>query len=410
MWRLFGYSPSIEEEQAPRSLPATWYRSEAMYQLERRAIFSKRWMLLTHCNRLTKAGDYLSFIIADFSFFLIRDRDGNINGFHNICRHRAYPVVQAREGTASILTCRYHGWSYGLRGNLAKAPRFETVPDFDKSANGLLPIHVHIDNVGFVWVNLQAGEPDIKWRDEFGTVDQEDRMRKFEFGSDYRFDHSWEMDVDSNWKLQIENYNECYHCATSHPLISGVTDLPKYRVEPNKNARYMEHHIVNKGQIDEQFQRAITFFFPGTSVTVTNKFFYIQRMIPVTATTSKIENEVYRHHTATDEEFNAILTFYRQVLDEDRELCEGVQRSLRTGVFMNGELHPEKEKGPIRFQESLKAMLMEHAREEERLGGEIWPAVPATTGKDGGRKGGEEVRFCERLDSKGCLGSKDLSW
>jgi phenylpropionate dioxygenase-like ring-hydroxylating dioxygenase large terminal subunit len=118
-----------------------------MYQLERRAIFSKRWMLLTHCKRFAKAGDYLSFIIADFSFFLVRDRDGDISGFHNICRHRAYPVVQAREGTASILTCRCHCWSYGLRGNLAKAPRFETIPDFDKSANGLLPIHVHIDKV-----------------------------------------------------------------------------------------------------------------------------------------------------------------------------------------------------------------------------------------------------------------------
>ncbi|KAL5043032.1 hypothetical protein BDW71DRAFT_216583 [Aspergillus fruticulosus] len=410
MWQLFGYASSTEKEQPRQSLPASWYRSEAMYQLERRAIFSKCWMLLTHSNRFTRAGDYLSFAIADFSFFLVRDRDGNINGFHNICRHRAYPVVQTREGTASILTCRYHGWSYGLKGNLAKAPRFETVHDFDKSANGLLPMHVYNDSVGFVWVNLQAGEPDIKWTKEFGTVDQEDRMRKFDFASDYKFDHSWEMAVDSNWKLQIENYNECYHCATSHPLISGVTDLPKYRVEPSGNARYMEHHIVNKGCIDEQFQRAITFFFPGTSVTVTNKFFYIQRMIPVTATTSKIENEVYRHHAATDEEFNAILAFYRQVLDEDRDLCEGVQRSLRTGMFMNGELHPDKEKGPIRFQESLKEMVMEHAKEEGRLGAEIWPAVPKMMLKDVGGKVGEEIRFCDRLDSKSCLGGKVLAW
>ncbi|CBF71397.1 hypothetical protein AN6756.2 [Aspergillus nidulans FGSC A4] len=135
MWRLFSYFPSTGKEQAPRSLPASWYRSEAMYQLERRAILSKRWMLLTHCNRFNKAGDYLFFIIADFSFFLVRVRDGRVNGFHNICRHRAYPVVRAREGTAPILTCRYYGWSYGLRGNLAKAPRFETLPNFDKSAN-----------------------------------------------------------------------------------------------------------------------------------------------------------------------------------------------------------------------------------------------------------------------------------
>ncbi|KAL6231207.1 hypothetical protein BDW75DRAFT_244141 [Aspergillus navahoensis] len=62
------------------------------------------------------------------------------------------------------------------------------------------------------------------------TVDQEDRMRMFDYACDRTFDHSWETDVHSSWKLQIENYNECYRCATSHPLISGITDLPKYRL------------------------------------------------------------------------------------------------------------------------------------------------------------------------------------
>lgn len=67
-------------------------------------------------------------------------------------------------------------------------------------------------------------------------------------------------------------------------------------------------------------------------------------MIPVTATTSKIENEVYRHKNATDEEFAAITAFYTQVLEEDKELCEGAQQNLSTGIYTNGELHPEKEK------------------------------------------------------------------
>lgn len=185
MLQYLGFSSSDSkpaEKEPPRSLPASWYRSEAMYQLERRAIFSKRWILLTHSRRFTKQGDYLSFTVANFSFFLIRDRDGNINGFHNICRHRAFPVVQSQSGCTSILSCKYHGWSYGLKGNLAKAPRFETVPDFDKDQNGLLPIHVHIDKPGFVWVNLQAGEPDIKWQDEFHKVDEQPRMQDRLYG------------------------------------------------------------------------------------------------------------------------------------------------------------------------------------------------------------------------------------
>lgn len=81
-----------------------------------------------------------------------------------------------------------------------------------------------------------------------------------------------------------------------------------------------------------------------------DKFFYIQRMIPVSATSSKIENEVYRHRDATDEEFENINAFYRQVLDEDKELCVGTQENLSAGVFTNGELHPTKEKvSPFQF-------------------------------------------------------------
>lgn len=124
----------------------------------------------------------------------------------------------------------------------------------------------------------------------------------------------------------------------------------------------MEHTIINKKEDDgtDEFKRSITFFFPSTSVTVTyvlpwhlkNKtnlqnsmnFFYIQRMIPISETKTKIENEVYRHHSANDEEFASIMAFYKQVLTEDKDLCNGTQRNLNAGVFLNGELHPEKEK------------------------------------------------------------------
>lgn len=72
--------------------------------------------------------------------------------------------------------------------------------------------------------------------------------------------------------------------------------------------------------------------------------FYIQRMIPVTATTSKVENEVYRPKNATDDEFEKINAFYHQVLAEDKDLCDGSQRNINGGVYVNGEYHPEKEK------------------------------------------------------------------
>lgn len=93
-------------------------------------------------------------------------------------------------------------------------------------------------------------------------------MNKFDFVEEFDYDHEWDMDVDANWKGLIENYNECYHCPTSHPLIAGVSDVSKYRVEPNGDG-ILEHEIVNKDQEAKQFRRSITYFYPSTSVTIT---------------------------------------------------------------------------------------------------------------------------------------------
>ncbi|KAI0595986.1 Rieske domain-containing protein [Biscogniauxia sp. FL1348] len=416
MLRFLGFGPAtaaVTDSAKPepaRSLPASWYRSPEMYSLERRAIFSRQWMLVTHAMRFARAGDYQSHTLAGFPVVLVRTRgdDGAIRGFHNACRHRAYPLVRARCGTAAagVLSCRYHGWSYGLGGGLAKAPRFDTVPGFDRAQHGLLPVRVHVDRAGFVWVNLQAAPPD----DVPVGLDERPRLRGLDFAAEFAYDHTWDMEVAANWKGLVDNYNECYHCPTSHPLIAAVSDLTKYRVEPREGS--LEHEIVNKEQReDDEFRRSITFFPPTTSVTITDNFFYIQRMIPVTATTSIIENEVYRHKNATDQEFANINAFYRQVLDEDKELCEGAQRNLDARVYVNGELHPEKEKGPIYFQNAVRRDVMEHRRKEEEQGREIWPAAPQITGEMKTEKLEEEEDFCSRLEASSCAAKREqLAW
>lgn len=175
LWHYFTRQNSDcpANDDIPRNLPASWYKAESLYELERRAIFSRDWLLLTHTLRFSQAGDYQQFNIAGYSFFLVRDRQGKINGFHNVCRHRAFPVVQSESGTATILSCKYHGWSYGLNGKLAKAPRFDTVEGFDKSQQSLFPVNIHTDKFGFIWANLQAGEPDISWEKSNEGVDEE---------------------------------------------------------------------------------------------------------------------------------------------------------------------------------------------------------------------------------------------
>ena len=137
------------------------------------------------------------------------DRNGGVRAFHNVCRHRAYTVVEKDCGKASIFNCRYHGWSYGLDGKLAKAPSYQELNGFDKSQNGLLPIHVHTDVNGFIWINLDGKEtPEVPWEEHFADVDRQDRFKRINF-DDYVLNHTYEIEGNYDWKILSDNFNEC---------------------------------------------------------------------------------------------------------------------------------------------------------------------------------------------------------
>lgn len=265
----FGTKSNFDKEETTfRALPSEWYTSPAMYELERRAIFSRKWLLITHKVRMSKPGDWLRYKIAGYDLILSHDRQGKVHGFHNICRHRAYPVVTQDSGSSQIFSCKYHGWSYGMNGKLAKAPQIQEVAGFDKERNGLFPIHIHIDCNGFIWVNLDAKpEPEVAWEDDLGGTDRQERYQEFDF-DDYVFDHTWQMDGHYNWKILADNYNECYHCPTTHPDIVALANLQSYSV--NTVAGQIVH---NPATTDEQRENGLTvastYYFPNASTNVT---------------------------------------------------------------------------------------------------------------------------------------------
>lgn len=208
-WRTAN-APVLRSTTAP--LPLDWYQNQDLYELEKRAVFSKKWLLVTHKSRLPENGSWVRYQdVANFQFFLVRDNDGNVNGFHNVCRHRAYPVVEGEKGKNMVLSCKYHGWSYGLKGNLAKAPGYQDMPAFDKSKNGLFKVHTHVDAKGFVWVNFNDSiEKPALWASDVQDADKFFRLEKFNL-DDYNFDHVLEMNGNYNWKAFGNSYNEWFH-------------------------------------------------------------------------------------------------------------------------------------------------------------------------------------------------------
>jgi hypothetical protein len=100
----------------------------------------------------------------------------------------------------------------------------------------------------------------------------------------------------------------------------------------------------------------------------------MQRFTPISPTKSVMRYEVYRHKNASDEDFNLISDMYKRIMSEDKYLCIRTQKNLNTGVFINGQLHPEMEKGPLHFQKTVREVVTEHRKKEEAAGHEIWPA------------------------------------
>ncbi|KAL6709242.1 hypothetical protein ACN47E_001649 [Coniothyrium glycines] len=364
-------SPTSNALSTTQGLTSTWYRSDAIYQLERRAIFSRRWILVSHKNRFGANGDYVRFEEAGFQFFLCKDREGKISGFHNTCRHRAFPIVTEPRGQARILACKYHGWTYGLNGKLTKAPGYEEMEGFDRLQNNLFPINVHIDAIGFIWVNLDV-QKEVQWDDDFKGVDKQERFSIFNF-DDYRFDHTWEMSGEYNWKTLADNYNECYHCPTSHPDVRGQVDVKFYSVDTN--AGHIQHQGQPPTRVLQDWQKVCsTYYFPNACMTVTSHFFYLMRCVPTSVDRCSMEYEVYRHKDASDEDFNNIDSMFKRVLSEDKWLCTNVQKNLSAGVFVSGEMHSRMEKGPLYVQQTVRRQVQEHYQREKQLQREIWPA------------------------------------
>jgi phenylpropionate dioxygenase-like ring-hydroxylating dioxygenase large terminal subunit len=202
----------LQSWKADRSLPGSLYHDSAVYEEEIRRIFFKSWLYVGHESQIPQRGEYFLFDIAGESVIVVRDGEGQINALLNVCRHRGSRICDDATGRASRLVCRYHGWTYGLDGSLKAAGH--TPPGFDRSRLGLRRLHCRVF-VGLIFINFDVQPA------PFEAI-AEDLAAPL---APYQLDHSkvahrQNYPIASNWKLAVENYCECYHCAPAHPEYS----------------------------------------------------------------------------------------------------------------------------------------------------------------------------------------------
>jgi Rieske 2Fe-2S family protein len=196
-----------------------YYTSPDIFAQEREKIFARRWICVGRESQVAVTGAYIVAEIAGESIIVVRDKPGILHAFYNVCRHRGTRLCEAAQGSfGGSIQCPYHAWTYGLDGRLIGAPHMNEVESFDKADYPLHAVAVAMWE-GFVFINLAARpEPfDLAFAPVTGLFERYGLAR-------LRVVRRIEYEVKANWKLILQNYNECLHCPTIHPELS--TTLP----------------------------------------------------------------------------------------------------------------------------------------------------------------------------------------
>jgi Rieske 2Fe-2S family protein len=211
-----------------RTLPGRHYTDPAIFAREQAAVFEAMWFCAVRGSEVGTPGQFRTVTVGRESVLITRSADGVARAFLNICRHRGSLLCDAESGAVKrTFKCTYHAWAYGLDGKLVAAPNLVKMPDVDRTEYGLRPVHVR-EWLGYVWVCLADDPPsfadDVQGAcvERLGDLDSIERygLEHLSVGRRIRYD------VRANWKLIIENFMECYHCATIHPELVHV--LPEF--------------------------------------------------------------------------------------------------------------------------------------------------------------------------------------
>lgn len=215
-----------------RTLPGKYYHSKEIYKEEVEKIFNKFWIYACRVEEIPAIGDFKLIQVADESLIIVRDKSKEIKVHFNVCRHRGTQLCTEERGNfkAKSIQCPYHAWTYGLDGQLLAAPQMTEGDGFIKANCALHQAHVHVWE-GFVFISL--AESPAPFEEQMEAL-----IGKFSDWkmAELRIAQHINYELNCNWKLILQNYQECYHCLGVHPLLSKLTPVQSAQHDYSKGA------------------------------------------------------------------------------------------------------------------------------------------------------------------------------
>jgi Rieske 2Fe-2S family protein len=349
--------------QLEESLPSDWYTDQSIFTLEAKEIFGREWYCVAREQEVPGPGDHLVLDVQGESVLLVRNQQSVLNAFYNVCRHRGAQLCDSTRDDGHKLVikhggvtrngsivCPYHTWTYDLDGQLQRAPHMN---DFDTAAIQLYPVALETWG-GFVFVCLMDSPPDFQKHVDQVVVAYE----RYPLAT-LATAHHITYEVQSNWKLLCENFNECYHCGPVHPELSKL--VPAFRDQGGANLSWEEGIPHREGATTftftgdsdrrsfpllneaEQVRHKGDLLFPNLFLSLSRDYVVAIILKPVSSTHTTMSCyflfETFEMEKATFSAQDAI-SFWDLINQQDWAICESVQRGVSARVHKKGVYSP----------------------------------------------------------------------
>jgi Rieske 2Fe-2S family protein len=358
-----------------RTLPGRFYHDPAIWELEQQRLFGRLWVCVGRADQVPGRGDYRTWPVGGESVLVIRGDDGGLRAFLNVCRHRGAQLCPVDRGQTRTLQCRYHAWTYGLDGRLLRAPGLQQVAGFDRNAFGLVPVSLDTWE-GLVWVSLAENPPPVAEQivpQLAARIGDVARLDAYRIGT-LAIGQTLEYEVHANWKVVVENFMECYHCAPMHPEL--VRLLPAFRSGATQEYG-LGTRLVDDAEALTVSGRAPAPPFPGLAPGHERHYFgmvirpnvllnllpdhvIIHTLTPLTPDRSRVACDwLFARDAVARPGFDPADTvaLFDRVNRQDWEVCEWVQAGVRSRAFAAGGVYAPIEAHIRGFNDFVLAQL-----------------------------------------------------
>ena len=348
-------------------LPNECYLNDEYFKIEREKVFFNNWIVVGVSSSVPEIGDAKPFDLMGVPLLILRDKNNKIRVFHNVCSHRGMILVNEECKLKNTIRCPYHSWSYNFDGELIATPHvggmnIHEANGFIKSKSNLKEVSTHVW-MDLIFININKNKKNFEesihpleqqWSKFISKEDQKLIRHAKDFGY-------FNMEVQSNWKLAIENYCESYHLPWVHPELNRVSNLKDhYHIEDlaetfsgQGSNKYSQQFDGNKklstfpNWPNDLYQNSeYVSLFPNVMLGIHVDHFYAFWLEPLSNNNTREHFEMYYvgDESASSDKYKEIrkknFVFWQEVMNEDVGVIEGMQKGRSSPAYNGGNFSP----------------------------------------------------------------------